>query len=168
MLDRLKERIGQAAVAFVRQLRWDRSPENCAAALKLLPCASQVYHAKYANNEIYLLTALPFAPPPREWGCLYPGPGDLTFAPIGSHHAGNLVNNALSGAVPTMHQEFGMLDFAFFYERGNNLLGPAGPSQSSIIATGTSFDELDVMASACRDVWFAGAKGETMTVALED
>jgi hypothetical protein len=77
------------------------------------------------------------------------------------------VNNALSGTLPEMHPEFGMLDFAFFYERGNNLLGPAGPSQSSIIATGTSFDELDSMANACRDVWFAGAKGETMFVAPE-
>ena len=107
---------------------------------------------------------MPEQAPPREWGCMYPGPGDLLFSPIGTHHSGNLVNNALSGEAPAPTAQRAILDWAYFYERGNTLYGPSGPSQSSIFATGTSFDELEELAEACRDVWFSGAKGETMYV----
>jgi len=34
----------------------------------------------------------------------------------------------------------------------------------SIVATGTSFEELDAFADACRDMWFSGAKGESMYI----
>ena len=37
------------------RLRWESAPENCRALLDLLPISRQVWHAKYANNEIYLL-----------------------------------------------------------------------------------------------------------------
>ncbi len=128
----------------------------------LLPLEAQVFHAKYANNEIYLLTPMVDEPPPWEWRCLYPGPGDLMFAPIDSGHIGNLVNNALAGPLPEMDPARGILDIAFFYERGNSLIGPAGVGQANIFATGTSFEELEAMAEACRNVWFHGAAGETM------
>ncbi len=133
------------------------SGDGAAASLE-----GQVFHAKYANNEIYLLTPMVDEPPPWEWRCLYPGPGDLMFAPIDSGHAGNLVNNALAGPLPEMDPARGILDIAFFYERGNSLIGPAGVGQANIFATGTSFEELEAMAEACRAVWFHGAAGETM------
>lgn len=146
------------------RLRWDRAPMTCAAVVPTLPVEGQVFHAKYANNEIYILTAMVEPAPPLEWCCLYPGPGDLMFAPIHSGHSGNLVNNALAGRVPEMDPERGILDFAFFYERGNSLIGPAGVSMANLFATGTSFEELEVVADACRDVWFSGAVGETMYI----
>ena len=151
-------------VSTILRLRWDRSPGLCAVCAPLLPIESQVYHAKYANNEIYILTPMPEKSHPPEWACLYPGPGDLMYAPVGSNHSGNLVSNALSGSVPEMDLEKGILDWAFFYERGNSLIGPAGISQASIIATGTSFEELDKLAEACRDIWFSGAKNEIMYI----
>lgn len=97
-----------------------------------------------------------------EWRCLYPGPGDLMFAPIDSGPAGNLVNNALAGALPEMDPARGILDIAFFDERGNSLIGPTGIGPDNIFATGTWFEELKAIAEGCRDVWFQGAAGETM------
>lgn len=146
------------------RLRWDRSPMTCAAVAPILPVEGQVFHAKYANNEIYCLVPMVEKIPPSEWRCLYPGPGDLLFSPIDSGHSANLVNNALAGYLPPMDPDKGILDFAFFYERGNCLIGPAGPSRGSLFATGTSFDELEIVAAAARDVWFNGAAGEKMYI----
>ncbi len=146
------------------RLRWDRSPMTCTAVATILPVEGQVFHAKYANNEIYFLTPMVDEPPPSEWRCLYPGPGDLLFLPVDSGHSGNLVNNALAGNLPPMDLKRGILDLAFFYERGNCLIGPAGPSHGSLFATGTSFDELETIAAAARDVWFHGAAGEVMYI----
>ena len=46
------------ASAVTLKLRWSSAPENCRALLGLLPLRRQVWHAKYANNEIYLLCAV--------------------------------------------------------------------------------------------------------------
>jgi hypothetical protein len=146
------------------RLRWDRAPKACAATVPLLPVEGQVYHGKYACNEIYVLLPMVKNPPPLEWNCLYPGPGDLVFAPLGADHSAHLIANLQSGSVPKMDTRRGLLDLAFFYERGNSLIGPYGVDTCSIIATGTSFEELEVIAAACRDLWFSGAKGESMYI----
>ena len=64
------------------KLRWDNSPETCAALVAMLPLRHQVWHAKYANNEIYMLTESPKVPPPMEWRTVYPAPGDLVYIPL--------------------------------------------------------------------------------------
>ena len=149
------------------RMRPDRSPETCAAVARMLPVESQVYHAKYANNEIYNLVPLPKPTPPQEWTCLYPGPGDLLFVPASTRLTGGFAGgNTLSGQDLVLDEEGRLLDFAFFYERGNSLVSPYGISPSTLFATGTSFDELETFAEACRDVWFSGAAGETMYLEL--
>ncbi len=35
----------------------DEAPRTCEAVWKALPLAGQVYHAKYASNEIYTLVS---------------------------------------------------------------------------------------------------------------
>ena len=147
------------------RLRWDRSPLTCAAVVPMLPVDEQVYHAKYANNEIYNLVAMPEPAPPQEWACLYPGPGDLLFAPVSVRLTGGFAGgNTLSGQPLRPNKDGLILDFAFFYERGNSLLSQYGIGPSTLFATGTSFEELDRLAEACRDVWFRGAVDETMFV----
>lgn len=147
------------------RMRWDRSPETCAAVAGMLPVEEQVYHAKYANNEIYVLVSLPDPEPPQEWTCIYPGPGDLLFVPVSARHTGGFAGgNTLSGQDLTPDEEGRLLDFAFFYERGNSLISPYGILPGSLFATGTSFEALEEFADHCRDVWFAGAAGETMYI----
>ena len=163
-LEYVRVGLRQRGASTKLRLRWDRSPQICAACVPMLPVESQVYHAKYANNEVYILTPMPDPVPRHEWLCIHPGPGDLMFAPLEMGISGNLASNAVSGQVPDMDPVRGILDWAFFYERGNSLIGPAGVSRASIFATGTSFEELEVFAQSCRDVWFAGAKGETMYI----
>ena len=147
------------------RMRWDRSPETCKTVAKILPVESQVYHAKYANNEIYNLVPLPKPTPPQEWTCLYPGPGDLLFAPVSARLTGGFAGgNTLSGQDLVVDEDGWLLDFAFFYERGNSLISPYGILPATLFATGTSFEELEAFSKVCQDLWFTGAVDETMFI----
>ncbi|MDH3380640.1 MAG: DUF3830 family protein [Gammaproteobacteria bacterium] len=139
------------------RLRWDRSPRTCSEVTKILPIEGQIWHAKYANNEVYTLVPMFGEDPRGEWRCLYPGPGDLMYLPIESGFF-------LPPGAPDMDVTRGLVDFAYFYERGNNLAGPSGTALGNIFATGTDFDELERMAAACSDVWFSGAVDETLYI----
>ena len=64
------------------KLRWDNSPRTCELVSAALPIEGDLWHAKYANHEIYIL--LPVVEifgedPPGEWQCMYPAPGDLMY-----------------------------------------------------------------------------------------
>lgn len=138
-------------------LRWDRSPWTCAAVAKRLPLESQVWHAKYANNEVYTLVPNQGESFVGEWRCLYPGHGDLMYLPIESGFF-------LPPGAPDMDVTRGLIDIAYFYDRGNNLAGPTGTALGNIFATAIDMNEVDAMARACSDVWFAGAVGERLYV----
>lgn len=140
------------------RLRWDRSPRTCEAIVARLPIENQVWHAKYANNEVYTLVPAFDDPPPGEWYCAYPAPGDMLYIPI---PAGVI----LPPGAPPMDTERGIVDLAYFYDRGNNLMsGPSGPVVGSIFATGVSIEEIERMAVACSDVWLSGAVGEKLYI----
>jgi Protein of unknown function (DUF3830) len=138
------------------RLRWDKSPLTCAAVLRQLPVENQAWHAKYANNELYTLTP-PFADmPPMEWGCVYPAPGDLLYIPIPP-------GAFLPPGGPPMDVSRGLVDYGYFYERGNTLVaGPAGPVPGTVFATARSIEEVDSFAASCVDMWFRGVEGERM------
>jgi hypothetical protein len=155
-------RIGlrKRGTSVVLRLRWDRSPLTCAAVARQMPVQNQVWHAKYANNEIYTLTAPFDQPPPPEWGCVYPGPGDLLYIPIPP-------GAFLPPGAPPMETTRGLVDYGYFYDRGNSLMsGPAGPVPGTIFATARTVDEVEQFAASCVDVWMAGAVGETMYLEL--
>lgn len=138
------------------KLRWDRAPQTCEAIVKRLPIESQVWHAKYANNEIYTLVPAFDDPPPREWSCAYPAPGDFLYIPIPPGFV-------LPTGAPPMDPERGVVDLAYFYDRGNTLLaGPSGPATGSLFATAVSIEAMERMALACTDVWMSGAVGESL------
>jgi hypothetical protein len=146
-------------VSVKLRLRWDRSPWTCEAMLKRLPIEGQAWHAKYANNEIYTLIPVRDEVYRGEWRCLYPGPGDLMYFPI---EAGFF----LPPGAPPMDVTKGLIDVAYFYERGNSLAGPTGTALGNIFATITSVEEVERAAAACSDVWFSGAVGESFYVEL--
>lgn len=135
------------------RLRWDRSPRTCRSVCDALPFEHDLWHAKYAHNEIYMLVAAWAPDPPREWACAYPGIGDLMYIP---HPPGLLP------------KEFGsdqhVIDLAYFYERGNCLYGPGGPAIGNIFATATSIDACESFAEDCHAVWYRGIAGETMYI----
>lgn len=144
------------------RLRWDRSPETCAAVIRHLPVENQVWHAKYANNEIYTLTPPFDNPPPPEWGCVYPGPGDLLYIPISP-------GAFIPPGAPPMDTSRGLVDYGYFYERGNSLMsGPAGPVPGTVFATVNDVDGVEEFAKSCVDVWFSGAVGERMFIEIQE
>lgn len=143
------------------KLRWDHSPETCQTLVDMLPLAEQVWHAKYANNEIYMLIDSPQILPPPEWQTVFPAPGDLVYIPLP-------YGIPLPDSVPKADRERGLLDVAYFYDRASSLQNsPYGPLPGTIVATATDIEAVERMSAACNDVWFKGAHGETMTVSAE-
>lgn len=150
-LERVRLGLRRHGAAVTLKLRWDRSPATCEALARRLPVEEQVWHAKYAHNEIYVLVEAWAEDPPREWMCAYPGPGDLMYIP---HPPGLLPKGSGAGTR--------LVDLAYFYERGNNLYGPGGPAIGNIVATMTAVEETEAFVAACQEVWFSGLKGERM------
>ena len=137
------------------------APLTCAAVWDALPHAGDVYHAKYARNEIYALLPA-FAPqePPLENPTVTPMPGDLVYfsftdvllATPGYGYGEQAGHVGLADVV----------DLALFYERNNLLLNAdVGFVPGSV--WGTVVEGLDRMAEAAHDLWRAGALGETLT-----
>ncbi|WFB09350.1 DUF3830 family protein [Streptomyces sp. LX-29] len=138
----------------------DRAPLTCEAVWNALPLGGDVYHAKYARNEIY--TLLPsFAPqePPLENPTVTPIPGDLCYFTF----TDTLLGTASHGYQPdAAHRgDSRVVDLALFYER-NNLLLNGDTGWVPGIVWGAIVDGLDRMADACQDLWRAGARGETL------
>ncbi|TIR02429.1 MAG: DUF3830 family protein [Mesorhizobium sp.] len=147
----------QRQIWITLRLRWDRSPWTCEAITKRLPIASQIWHAKWANNEVYTLLPVREEIYRPEWTCAYPGPGDLMYLPIGRDGI-RLPPNA-----PPIDTSNGLIDVAYFYERGSSLIaGPTGPHLGNIFATPVDVESVEAIANACSDVWFSGAVGEEL------
>lgn len=145
----------QRGIRAVAELMDDEAPRTCAAVWNALPQSGSVWHAKFANNEIFILTA-PFAPeePGRENGTVFPIPGDLLyfFIPPGSTVPAEVREQATNGLV----------DLAVFYGRNNYLHGPEGFMPGNLFATIT--EGLKEFAAASHDIWRNGGASETMTL----
>jgi hypothetical protein len=145
----------QRGLRAVAEMMDEEAPKTCEAVWNALPQSGSVWHAKFANNEIFILTP-PFAPeePGRENGTVFPIPGDLLYfyIPPGS-------------PVPTEVREqcaaTGLVDLALFYGRNNYLHGPEGHMPGNLFATIT--EGLKEFAVACQDIWRNGGASETMT-----
>ena len=59
----------------IARLLDDQAPKTCEAVWKALPLEGQVYHAKYASNEIYTLVSV--------FADSEPGPENRTMTPTG-------------------------------------------------------------------------------------
>jgi hypothetical protein len=137
----------------------DRAPITCAAVWNALPLGSDVYHAKYARNEIYALFP-PFAEsePPLENPTVTPIPGDLCYFSF----AGAELGTKAYGYDAEVRPGTTVVDLALFYERNNLLLnGDVGWVPG--IVWGQVVEGLDAMAEACNDLWRSGALGETLS-----
>ncbi len=150
------ERRGVRATAVLLD---DRAPVTCAAVWDALPLAGDVYHAKYARNEIYALFP-PFADaePPLENPTVTPVPGDLCYFSF----VGAELGTKAYGYDREVRPGTTVVDLALFYERNNLLLnGDVGWVPG--IVWGRVVDGLAELAEACNDLWRTGAAGETLS-----
>jgi Protein of unknown function (DUF3830) len=153
-------------VSCVARLLEEEAPRTCRAVWEALPLGGDVYHAKYARNEVYtLLPRFAAQEPGIENPTVTPIPGDVmyfSFEPWqltpGSHGYGEQ-------DTPGGHQQ--TVDLAVFYGRNNLLLnGDVGWVVGNVFAT--IVEGLEAMAVACNDVWRAGAVGERLLYARRD
>ncbi|MQY13933.1 hypothetical protein SRB5_40930 [Streptomyces sp. RB5] len=161
MTDRYVEvTLAKRAVGCTARLLTERAPRTCDAVWDALPLGGDVYHAKYARNEIY--TLLPaFAPeePPLENPTVTPIPGDLCYFTFSDTQLGTASYGYGEDAAHQGRRR--VVDLALFYER-NNLLINGDQGWVPGIVWGTVVEGLDVMADACQDLWRAGALGESL------
>ncbi len=147
-------------VTCVARLLDEDAPRTSAAVWDALPLGGDVFHAKYARNELY--TFVPeFAPSPigLENPTITPIPGDLVYfefsagmLPARTYGYGD--DEGAGGAT-------GVIDLAVFYGRNNLLLnGDVGFVPGNVF--GTIVEGLDALAAAGNDVWRAGAVGESL------
>ncbi|WP_226346003.1 DUF3830 family protein [Agilicoccus flavus] len=138
----------------------DEAPRTAAAVWDALPLAAQVYHGKYARNEIYtLLPAFAPADPGPENTTVTPIPGDVCWFTFSGDDLGN---PAYGYEAEGEHRAMStIVDLAVFYGRNNLLInGDQGWVPGNVFAT--IEDGLPEMAAACQDLWMGGARGETL------
>lgn len=153
-------------VSCIARLLDDKAPRTASAVWDALPLSSQVFHAKYARNEIYnFVPAFAQRPVGHENTTITPIPGDLCYF---AFDADDLGNPGYGYAEEESHQGVEqVVDLALFYGRNNLLInGDAGWVPGNVF--GTVVSGLDEMASACQDVWMGGARGETLTFARHE
>ena len=126
-----------------------------------LPLSGQVYHGKYARNEIYhLVPAFARVEPGHENTTVTPIPGDLCYFAFDADDLATPSHGYAAGDGPLDMRK--IIDLALFYGRNNLLLnGDQGWVPGNVF--GTVISGLDEMAAACQDIWMGGARGETLT-----
>jgi len=139
----------------------DVAPRTAAVVWDALPLSSQVFHGKYARNEIYqLVLAFAGAEPGKENTTVTPIPGDLCYFAFDADELETPSHGYEGTSGPEQHSH--IIDLAFFYGRNNLLLnGDQGWVPGNVFAT--VVDGLEHMAQACQDIWMGGARGETLT-----
>lgn len=151
----------------VARLLDEEAPRTCAAIWSALPLAGDVYHAKYARNELYTFVP-PVADQPlgHENPTVTPIPGDVVYFEFAAGHlpAATYGYNDDEGAAGRDL----VVDLALFYGRNNLLLnGDVGWVPGNVFAT--IVEGLDDLAAVGNDIWRAGAVGEELRFSrLED
>ena len=155
----------RGVVAVARLLDED-APRTSEAVWASLPLGGDIFHAKYARNELYTFVP-PFAPAPigLENPTITPIPGDLVYfefgagmLPAGSYGYGD--DEGAAGAES-------VIDLALFYGRNNLLInGDVGWVPGNVF--GTIVEGLDELAAAGNDVWRRGAVGESLQFRRRD
>ncbi|BCT77923.1 hypothetical protein SCMU_37650 [Sinomonas cyclohexanicum] len=139
----------------------DEAPRTAEAVWQALPVAGQVFHGKYARNEVYTLVhAFAEEEPGPENQTVTPIPGDLCYFTFEG-----VLNNPAYGyeeTAGTVENRL-LIDLAYFYGRNNLLLnGDVGWVPGNVFAT--IVEGLDELAAASQDIWMGGARGERLII----
>ena len=122
-------------VSCVARLLDDDAPRTANAVWDALPLSSQVFHGKYARNEIYnLVPAFAEVPPGKENITITPIPGDVCYFAFDADDLGTSSYGYESDAGPGEMQD--IVDLALFYGRNNLLInGDQGWIPGNVFAT---------------------------------
>ena len=150
-------------VTCVAKLLDDDAPVTAQYVWEALPQTGDLWHAKYASNELYCLV------PPL--GGLAPGIENATITPIPGDVA---LFDFPSGEIhPSLRRELGLdaydhfMDLALFYDRNNLLFSPrTGPVPANIF--GTVIENLPAMTKAGHDLFRSGFAGEQLRFSCHD
>ncbi|MBO0810887.1 MAG: DUF3830 family protein [Microlunatus sp.] len=139
----------------------DEAPRTANAVWAALPLSGQVFHGKYARNEIYnLVPAFAEVEPGKENTTVTPIPGDLCYFTFEANDLATPSHGYEAGAGPRDLAK--IIDLAVFYGRNNLLLnGDQGWVPGNVY--GAIVEGLEEFAAACNDIWMGGARGETLT-----
>lgn len=150
-------------VSCVARLLDEEAPRTAAAVWDALPLSSDVFHGKYARNEIYnLVPAFAKVEPGKENTTITPIPGDLCYFAFDANDLATASHGYSSGEGPKEFSQ--IIDLALFYGRNNLLInGDQGWVPGNVF--GTIVEGLEGMAAACQDIWMGGARGEALTFA---
>lgn len=138
----------------------DEAPRTANAVWDALPQEGQVYHGKYARNEIYNLVPA-FAPtePGPENTTITPIPRDVCYFSFSATELGNPGYGYREGEGGDTGSR--IVDLAVFYGRNNLLInGDVGWIPGNVFAE--IEDGFEEFAAACQDLWMNGAAGETL------
>ena len=149
----------------------DQAPRTANAVWDALPQAGQVFHGKYARNEIYaLVPAFAETEPGKENPTVTPIPGDLCYFTFDTDdlvtpsHGYETADGVARPDGPAPEK---IIDLAVFYGRNNLLLnGDQGWIPGNVF--GTVVEGLEEFAQACNDIWMSGARGETLSLSREE
>lgn len=157
--------VNRGVVARARLLD-DAAPRTSAAVWDALPQEGQVYHGKYARNEIYnLVPAFAEVEPGAENTTITPIPGDVCYFNFSATELGNPGYGYRTGEGGDTSDA--IIDLAVFYGRNNLLInGDVGWIPGNVFAS--IEDGLEEMAAACQDLWMNGAAGETLRFERDD
>ncbi|AXH96542.1 DUF3830 family protein [Ornithinimicrobium avium] len=140
----------------------EAAPRTCAAVWDALPLGGQVYHGKYACNEIYALLpglADDGRDPGQENTTVTPIPGDLCWFTFSGQDLGTPAYGYEEGQ--TLRQQGSIVDLAVFYGRNNLLVnGDQGWVPGNVFASLT--EGLDELAAACQELWMGGVRGVSL------
>ena len=143
-------------VRCVARLLDEEASKTCQAVWQALPQGGDIFHAKYASNEIFTLVPV-FGrfEPVNENRTITPIPGDVMYfhLPPGTR---------LPSEARSLYREGqGVVDLAVFYDRNNLLLSPAdGFTPGNVFATIVrGLDELKI---AGHSIWREGAVGDRL------
>jgi Protein of unknown function (DUF3830) len=164
MSTHLRITLERRGVSCLARLLEDEAPRTCAAVRRALPLSGQVYHGKYARNEIYALFPQPRdRDPGAENTTVTPIPGDLCWFTFSGDDLGN---PAYGYESEQEHRaQDAIVDLALFYGRNNLLVnGDQGWVPGNVFAT--VVEGLAEMAAACQDLWMGGVRGETLRFEL--
>lgn len=138
----------------------DQAPRTTEAVWQALPQAAQLFHGKYARNEIYTLLPMPGDDPGKENTTITPITGDLCWFSFDADDLGNPGYGYEDAQEQTRLPH--IIDLALFYGRNNLLInGDQGWVPGNVFGTVTH--GMEEMAVACQDVWMGGARGETLS-----
>jgi hypothetical protein len=148
-------------VSCVARLLDEEAPRTANAVWDALPLSSQVFHGKYARNEIYgLVPGFAEVEPGKENTTVTPIPGDLCYFAFDANDLATPSHGYADDAGPGSLDR--IIDLALFYGRNNLLLnGDQGWVPGNVF--GAVVEGMDEMAAACQDLWMGGVTGETLT-----